>query len=209
MFGSTHAATGGFDAGHQRSVLSAARAGVVNFSIGNLSLHGDRKWSDLGQLQLLRSREDQASVAFVGLRADLVFVTFPTLRRVSGDEPWTVSSAPALRQIRRFIRSPGGGARRPLVHALAEAVKDNFARLQLLTAPDGARPAIRSLRAVASSDRCAGGGETPPAPPECRRIGITPLDRARPLTRSETPIGILRPAGKPRRAGLRDVFQPA
>ena len=34
--------------------------------------------SDLGQLQLLRSREDQASVAFFGLRADLVFVTFPT-----------------------------------------------------------------------------------------------------------------------------------
>src|SRR5208337_4601844 len=39
-----------------------------------------------------------------------------------------------------------------------------------------ARPAIRSLRDVASSDRGAGGGETPPAPPECRRIGITPLD---------------------------------
>ena len=35
------------------------------------------KW-ELGQLQLLRSREDQASVAFVGLRADSVFVTFPT-----------------------------------------------------------------------------------------------------------------------------------
>jgi len=34
--------------------------------------------ADLGQLHLLRSREDLASIAYLGLRADLVFVTFPT-----------------------------------------------------------------------------------------------------------------------------------
>lgn len=34
--------------------------------------------AELGQLRLLRSQEDLASIAYVGLRADLVFVTFPT-----------------------------------------------------------------------------------------------------------------------------------
>jgi AraC-like DNA-binding protein len=34
--------------------------------------------AELGQLRLLRSREDLASVAYAGLQADLVFVTFPT-----------------------------------------------------------------------------------------------------------------------------------
>jgi len=34
--------------------------------------------ADLGQLHLLRSQEDLASIAYVGLRADLAFVSFPT-----------------------------------------------------------------------------------------------------------------------------------
>ncbi len=34
--------------------------------------------AELGQLRLLRSQEDLASIAYVGLRADLVFVSFPT-----------------------------------------------------------------------------------------------------------------------------------
>ena|SRR5271165_4940216 len=47
------------------------------------------------------------------------------------------------------------GPRRPLVHALAEAVKDNFARLQLLTASREAAkedPAIR-ITANAAPDQ--------------------------------------------------------
>jgi len=35
--------------------------------------------AELGQLHLLRSQEDLASIAYVGLRADMVFVGFPTL----------------------------------------------------------------------------------------------------------------------------------
>src|SRR5271167_4609301 len=34
--------------------------------------------AELGQLHLLRSHEDLASIAYVGLRADLAFVAFPT-----------------------------------------------------------------------------------------------------------------------------------
>ena len=34
--------------------------------------------AELGELHLLRSREDLASIAYVGLRSDLAFVTFPT-----------------------------------------------------------------------------------------------------------------------------------
>jgi AraC-like DNA-binding protein len=34
--------------------------------------------AELGELHLLRSQEDQASIAYVGLPADLVFVAFPT-----------------------------------------------------------------------------------------------------------------------------------
>ncbi len=34
--------------------------------------------AELGQLRLLRSHEDLASIAYVELRADLAFVSFPT-----------------------------------------------------------------------------------------------------------------------------------